>query len=197
MLSPSPAEEDLEALRPQSSAAHTLGQQVAVAEQPRAAACDVGGFQDIGGSRGLQAGAGGRHRGGQRLALAPQRCQWARKAADLAGDMAAGKMLSGWASTCVMSLTQIWNVGLTPLLAASREPAMSGMQVPTLLRMAHPSNGPGQQRQRVHPPLSCMHCDRGRALTVHRLGLDHAPTQRRRLLQSVQPASPWVPSRAA
>lgn len=92
MLSPSPGEEDAEALRPQSSAAHALGHPSAANAQTRPSAFEAVGFR---GARGLATAAGGRPRGGQRLSLAPQRSQWARKAADLAEDVAADRLLSG------------------------------------------------------------------------------------------------------
>ena len=86
MLSPSPADDDVETLLAQSSAARVLGQppHAAGRHAPNLAASTGG-------------GGGGRGRWGQRLTLAPQRSAWGRKPAEPPAeeDVALGKMLSG------------------------------------------------------------------------------------------------------
>lgn len=86
MLSPSPADDDVETLLAQSSAARVLGQPPHAAGRPAPnLAASAGG------------GGGGRGRWGQRLTLAPQRSAWGRKPAEPPAeeDAALGKMLSG------------------------------------------------------------------------------------------------------
>lgn len=94
MLSPSPAEDDVETLLAQSSAARAFGPQPSSAARPAAgpavsAGCAAG-------------GGGGRGRWGQRLTLAPQRSAWGRKATDPLADEDAApeKVLSGGILQC-------------------------------------------------------------------------------------------------
>ncbi|BDA42156.1 hypothetical protein COCOBI_03-0410 [Coccomyxa sp. Obi] len=88
MLSPSPAEDDVETLLAQSSAARAFGPAPAAARPAAGPAASAGC---------AAGGGGGRGRWGQRLTLAPQRSAWGRKAAEpLADDDAAPeKVLSG------------------------------------------------------------------------------------------------------
>lgn len=85
MLSLSPADDDVETLLAQSSAARALG-------QPPHATGRVGAP-----NLAASAGGGGRGRWRQRLTLAPQRSAWGRKPAEPPAeeDAALGKLLSG------------------------------------------------------------------------------------------------------